>query len=63
MSDAHLVAELLSIVQQLDRQIAGLKAQLEPQPCGHPAACIRNGRCGWCADIDEAKRNHELSQL
>lgn len=23
----------------------------EPMPCGHPAACVAAGVCGWCEDV------------
>ena len=22
-----------------------------PVPCGHPAACVADGACGWCEDV------------
>lgn len=26
-------------------------------PCGHPAACYRDGACGWCAEVEAARRS------
>jgi hypothetical protein len=28
-----------------------MAAQLRTLPCGHPAASLRDGACGWCADV------------
>lgn len=31
----------------------------DPLPCGHPAACLHDGACGWCAAVQDDRLHIE----